>query len=638
MKPTVPRATGTGPVTPVTAARTDNIRNARCLFGALLWLASCAAWALPPGADPHLPGPRWRALTQGPLRDIPTLDGERVLVGSNDGHLYAYSRNDGTTVWSTALGAPVDSHPALAGNLVFATSRDSVLHALDRHTGKPRWSKALGRNTPLSYGWDQALSSPVVEAGKLYVGGGDGTLYALDAATGKALWHFAGQAPVRSTPTLSGHRLLFGGSDGVLYCLDAKSGKPLWNFRARAADLDSAKAGYDVKTFIASPTVAGDAVYVGSRDGRLYAVALEDGHERWNVDYQGPWVVSTAAVAGDLVLVGNSDGHFVEALETASGKRRWRTQVGSNVLLPVELRGDTLYAAVFGVHSYDYDADTGYFGLTGRWNAQGGSVVALDVADGHLRWKQSLLAGTLSGLAIDADTLYVGDEDGSLQAIRLPTPPIAAVPPPARRAVYWSDAPRWHWYKHGPATRDFFVAAGYALLDDAGLQAFLGDASNSRSVVVFANDQLPDSIADASGGKSLLRRYLDTGGKIVWLSEIPGRLKPNPGHDAPHGSDPRPGLAQLGIAKLAGFGDDTPAAVTAEGRRWGLRHNAVGANATVSKDQVDTVLQEDVAGNASAWVKRYGGPEGSGFVLLWSRPDQPPDFMDVFRAAEFGLQ
>ena len=626
-------------MTPVTAAWMGNIRNARGWLAAVLMLASGAAPALPPGADPHLPGLRWRAMADGPLRGMPTLDGDRVLVGSSDGRLYAYSRSDGAVVWSVALGAAVESHPALGGDLVFVTTRDSVLHALDRKTGKPRWHHALGHDTPLPQGWDQVLSAPIFEAGKLYVGGGDGAMYALDAASGKTLWQFAGHAPIRSTPTLSGNRLLFGGSDGVLFCLDAKTGKEIWKFRTRGADLDSIKAGYDVQTIIASPTVAGDAVYVGSRDGRMYAVALSDGHERWNVDYKGPWVVSTAAVAGDLVLVGNSDGHFIEALGTADGKCRWRTAVGSNVLLPLSLHGDTLYASVFGTHSYDYDADTSYFGLTEKWNAQGGSVVALNVSDGHLLWKQSLLTGSLSGVAIDADTLYVGDEDGALSAIRLPTPPIAAVPAPAKRAVYWSDAPRWHWFKHGPATREFFVTAGYPLLDDAALKIFLDDAikSHSRSVVVFANDQLPDVITDTSHGASLLRQYLDAGGKAVWLSEIPGKLKPNEGHNAPQGNDPRPGLAQLGIAKLAGFGDDIPASITAEGRRWGLRHNALGANGTVPKDQVDTVLQEDIAGNASAWVKRYGGPEGSGFVLLWSRPDQPPDFMDVYRAAEFGL-
>src|SRR5678816_3121642 len=39
---------------------------------------------------------------------------------------------------------------------------------------------------------------------------------------------------------------------------------------------------------ISSPAVSGDAVYVGSTDGSLYAVNRADGTQRWKFDTKGP--------------------------------------------------------------------------------------------------------------------------------------------------------------------------------------------------------------------------------------------------------------------------------------------------------------------------------------------------------------
>jgi outer membrane protein assembly factor BamB len=56
-----------------------------------------------------------------------------------------------------------------------------------------------------------------------------------------------------------------------------------------------------------SPVVCGDAVIVGSEDGRLYCVGLADGKERWAYDIGSPITASPAAADGRLV-VGAEDG------------------------------------------------------------------------------------------------------------------------------------------------------------------------------------------------------------------------------------------------------------------------------------------------------------------------------------------
>jgi len=59
---------------------------------------------------------------------------------------------------------------------------------------------------------------------------------------------------------------------------------------------------------------------------------------------------------------------------------------------------------------------------------------------------------------------------------------------------------------------------------------------------------------------------------------------------------------------------------------------------SVAVDQVTTVLGRDEHGRASAWVKSYGGPQGTGFVRLRGRPQVPSDLASVKAVAEHGLR
>ena len=68
---------------------------------------------------------------------------------------------------------------------------------------------------------------------------------------------------------------------------------------------------------------------------------------------------------------------------------------------------------------------------------------------------------------------------------------------------------------------------------------------------------------------------------------------------------------------------------TDAGRQWGLQPRW-RAGWGIEPDKSITVLGIDEFGLASAWVKRYGGPEGTGFVRV---PADDP--MTVFLAAEY---
>src|SRR3569833_2234402 len=68
---------------------------------------------------------------------------------------------------------------------------------------------------------------------------------------------------------------------------------------------------------IASPTVDGSTVYVGSTAGLFYAVDRETGSAKWKFAAKAR-VASTAAVANGTVFFGAYDGNFY-ALDATSG-------------------------------------------------------------------------------------------------------------------------------------------------------------------------------------------------------------------------------------------------------------------------------------------------------------------------------
>jgi hypothetical protein len=124
----------------------------------------------------------------------------------------------------------------------------------------------------------------------------------------------------------------------------------------------------------------------------------------------------------------------------------------------------------------------------------------------------------MSSPVVHEGRAYFGCDGGSVYAVRLEDGP------PPRRAVYW-DAERtgWNTFAGHEGVRDYFQARGYELLDRFQLQRFM-EASNgesSRSVVVFAMDDLPATVAAGPSDTVLARRYLDSGGKIVWLGLPP---------------------------------------------------------------------------------------------------------------------
>ena len=236
----------------------------------------------------------WKIPTGGPVYSSPWLAERTLFVGSDDGYLYAINIQQGQVLWRFSVGAPVRSSPIVAGNLILFGSDDGDFFAVTPN-GKEKWRVRARRGihcraavdngvvyftsvdghlyaVDLETGWvlmkyrfgRPSISWPAVAEGMVYVGAANGTFYALNTARRlKVQWEFQTGHQVNGGALVYGEAVYFGSTDQHVYSLSRRSGQLRWKFRTGGA-------------ITATPVrnEQGTLLYIGSFDGRLYALPL----------------------------------------------------------------------------------------------------------------------------------------------------------------------------------------------------------------------------------------------------------------------------------------------------------------------------------------------------------------------------
>ena len=243
-------------------------------------------------------------------------------------------------------------------------------------------------------------STPVLDAGHLYVGGDDGRFRAVDQRSGVERWRVRIDDPRRkgifSSPALHEGRTFFGGYDGCVRCLDCTTGELVWCFSGADWVGSSACLAPEIdRLFIglehASPRLPGGvaalslsggeklwelrctaqvhgtphwvpehrAVACGGNDGRLRWLDAADGRERWSYAAGGEIKAGVAldGAAGQL-LFGAFDGG-IHAVDVATGERCWRIGTHDIVYSTPLLAGRRAFVAGADKYLHVIDLDTG---------------------------------------------------------------------------------------------------------------------------------------------------------------------------------------------------------------------------------------------------------------------------------------
>jgi len=222
---------------------------------------------------------RWRVKLPVP-RSIaaPTAAGDTVYLPSRGPHLTAVARSDGAIRW--VFHAPLEDRatwllasPAVVGEHVFAVSTGGAVFAIAAVSGELLWRRVPGQA-------GKALTAPVCDGPRLYVGSVDHHLYALDAATGQGLWAFETGRRITGRPLVRDGVVYVTAHDHHLYALDAVSGTELWRVETR-------------RRIESSPVVSGELVLAVDHGGRLIAVERVLSAEAYAA--QGRWEEAAGA-------------------------------------------------------------------------------------------------------------------------------------------------------------------------------------------------------------------------------------------------------------------------------------------------------------------------------------------------------
>ena len=247
---------------------------------------------------------------------------------------------------------------------MYTGSRDGIVYALDAISGAERWRVKL----------DDWMTSPVVSDGVVYVGANrseprESRAYALSAITGEVLWRFeaGNEGHFNSPPVVDGDAVFIVSYYGRVFALDAASGEERWR-------------SYAPNFVWHSPAVRDGVVYVSGEHGYVTAFDAATGRELWQFQTryaaspspeQGKLASglssipqSTENLSGPVVVDGivyvGSSFRSVIALNAATGKQLWRYQTrGEMHSFPPTLIGGVVYVGSSNGKVYALDAKTG---------------------------------------------------------------------------------------------------------------------------------------------------------------------------------------------------------------------------------------------------------------------------------------
>mgnify|MGYP003332974111 CR=1 FL=1 len=334
--------------------------------------------------------------------------------------------------WNYRHSAPIHQSYVANGNIYIVSSTQDYPHVLvkiDGQSGLPRWTYPLDdllEHAPSVYVYPEELRSN--QPDELFIVQ-RGRVHCIDDQFGARNYLIKCDFPISTGVSPGMENLIIGGYDMRAYGISKKDRFVNWTFltgggvTADAANYLNASyvgsedgtvykllqgAGFvksdcwDYRTYgaiEASPTVANDRIYVGSRDTKVHCFsdAGEEAYLHWSTPTGKP-VVSSPVVSGSSVYAVLTDDRYkvpvneVICLDSGDGKEKWRLEGFDRILIS---QRDSVALV-----------DTA------------GNVVNCGSADGSERW--SLETGGADAVeALDGGMLLVYGDSGLLQRIQI---------------------------------------------------------------------------------------------------------------------------------------------------------------------------------------------------------------------------
>ena len=292
---------------------------------------------------------------------------------------------------------------------------------------------------------------------------------------------------------------LYTSSAGKVVAVDPYSQDQEWSRSIfELSQSSSCGSSSSAVSFYNTPIASKDLVFVGAYNGKVYALNITTGAERWIYPKEG----RIGAIVGDpTVLVGtvyvcSSDGR-VYALETTYGEFKWKSDpLGDKLWTSPAIEGDTVYVSTFDGYLYALSAKNG----------------------SRLPWNFKVETGFVSSPVLYGDTIIAGSFDRNLYAVRI-----------SNDEFLWKfTGGNWFWAV--PLVSDGIVYAGcldgkiYALNAETGNELWEFDTrSPIVSSPILVNNSLV--VACSSGKVYVLRTDSKVDNRLLKEIVIPASVR-----------------------------------------------------------------------------------------------------------------
>jgi outer membrane protein assembly factor BamB len=246
---------------------------------------------------------RWKISARGAIRQRPLLAGDAVYVVTEDDVVEAYSRSDGSVLWTYQRepeeGFLVTGHAGLAlfdGKLLTAFN-DGTVVALDALDGRVRWERSTAVDVPETDPgrprYTDVDTTPVRIGDAVYVASFGAGLYALELSNGSVRFRDPEWTGITGLAVTSdGTELIVASADRGLARLEPATRTIRWLRPVMRGSLGT-------------PVVARGLVVLGESKGSLLAISERSGDELSRIDTGHGFVARAVLDSGRAYVVSN---------------------------------------------------------------------------------------------------------------------------------------------------------------------------------------------------------------------------------------------------------------------------------------------------------------------------------------------
>ncbi|MHB8086574.1 MAG: outer membrane protein assembly factor BamB family protein, partial [Dehalococcoidia bacterium] len=226
---------------------------------------------------------------------------------------------------------------------------------------------------------------------------------------------------IYDTPVSVNDLIYVGSYNGKIYAINAAKGAVRWVYPREGTD--------SVGAIVGNMITDGKSLYFGSSDSKIYSLDAVTGDFNW--DFQTSSKIWTGpAIDNGVVYAGNYGGD-VYAISADTGKQIWTIKIPSAVSSSITVANDTLYFGTFDRYLYALDKTTGQE----KWKATGDNwfwaqplasggklyaacldqkLYAFDPATGQPLWQFTADAPIVAPPVTSGNNLYTTSDKGTL--------------------------------------------------------------------------------------------------------------------------------------------------------------------------------------------------------------------------------